>query len=115
MRRLFESPVRSLGTALTIVGGAIVFVVLVLPSIAAGGRPNDGKDRVTGYANQKGDSTHVLHIDKWFYVLGGNFQSSTLFDVLCWESREFGSKPQWTSVSNYSVVNSKTMSVDLKN
>ena len=111
MRRLFHHPLRSTGAALTVAGAAVVFVVLILPSIAAGGSPG-GKYKVTGYQNQKGQSTHKLYVGSWFYLTGTQFNSSTLFDVYCWEAND-PSKNQWTTVSDFTVMSSKLMQVDL--
>ena len=115
MRRLFHHPLRSTGAALTVAGAAVVFVVLILPSIAAGGSPG-GKYKVTGYQNQKGQSTHKLYVGSWFYLTGTQFGSSpittTLFDVYCWEGND-PSKNQWTEVSVFTFMSSKLMQVDL--
>ena len=115
MRRLFHHPLRSTGAALTVAGAAVVFVVLILPSIAAGGSPG-GKYKVTGYQNQKGQSTHKLYVGSWFYLTGTQFGSSpittTVFDVYCWEGND-PSKNQWTEVSVFTFMSSKLMQVDL--
>ena len=109
MGKILGYPLRSIGAALTVAGAAVVFVVLVLPSLAAGGSPG-GKYKVTGYENQKGGTTHKLYVGSWFYLTGTQFNSA--FDVLCWESNDV-SKPAWTSVSSFTVVSSKLMQVDL--
>jgi len=108
MGKILGYPLRSIGAALTVAGAAVVFVVLVLPSLAAGGIPG-GKYKVTGYENQKGGKTHKLYVGSWFYLTGTQFNSA--FDVLCWESNDTSNG--WTSVSSFTVVTSKLMQVDL--
>ena len=108
MGKIIGYPLRSIGAALTVAGAAVVFVVLVLPSLAAGGIPG-GKYKVTGYENQKGGKTHKLYVGSWFYLTGTQFNSA--FDVLCWESNDTSNG--WTSVSSFTVVTSKLMQVDL--
>ena len=59
MRKHLRHPLRTAGAALTVVGGSIVFFVLILPSIAFGGRPS-GVDEVWYYTQNNGNTSHRI-------------------------------------------------------
>jgi len=40
VRQILQHPLRSMGAALTAVGAAVVFVVLILPALAGAGNPS---------------------------------------------------------------------------
>jgi hypothetical protein len=103
VREVLQHPLRSIGAALTLVGAGLVFVLLVLPAMAFGESPG-GKEAVTGYFNQKGESTRNLNVGKWFEIGGANFEHAVF--VYC---RETLSAQTFTPVEDWSVFSSKLL------
>ena len=121
VRQILQHPLRSMGAALTAVGAAVVFVVLILPALAGAGNPS-GQTQITGYENQKGKTTQKVSQGKWFYVVGKNFGANVgqITDVYCWENRALsdeGIAPHFTAVSSWDYVSgtSKLITVDVNN
>ena len=90
MRKHLRHPLRTAGAALTVVGGSIVFFVLILPSIAFGGRPS-GVDEVWYYTQNNGNTSHrITHTEgspsetkRDFAIVGKNLDHAS--SVLCWD------------------------------
>jgi len=112
VNRILEHPLRSMSAALTAVGAAVVFVVLILPALAAGGVPS-GKPAVTGYLNDKGKKTQKIPTgEPFFTLLGKDFGigASKVTDIACWENWAASPDPtepkngHWTSVSGWDTA-----------
>jgi hypothetical protein len=101
MGELLRHPIRTTCAALTLVGGAIVFVVLFVPIAAAGG----GGNEVRGYLNSKGDKfTNKVGVHHPFTIVGKNLNFAT--EVECWHP----SAHHWDSVDNWDMgPDSKTI------
>jgi hypothetical protein len=117
-RQILQHPLRSMGAAFTVAGAAVVFVVLILPALAAGGTPS-GKHAVKRYLNQKSQSTQKIKVNRWFYLAGKSLDDAN--EVYCWENGALttgSGEPKnghWTFVSDWAVVSPRLITVDLNN
>jgi hypothetical protein len=115
-KQILQHPLRSMGAAFTVAGAAVVFVVLILPALAAGGTPS-GKYAVKRFLNQKGQSTQKVSVTNWFYLKGKSLDDAN--QVYCWENGALttdSSEPKnghWTFVSSWTVVSPRLITVDL--
>ncbi len=80
MRKVLRHPLRAMTAALTLVGAAVVFVVLFVP-LASAESPS-GKNEVRGYENSKGSKTKKVGRDQLFIIVGKNLDHATT--VECW-------------------------------
>jgi len=119
IKKILHHPLRSMGAALTAVGAGVVFVVLILPAIAAGGSPG-GKPAVTGYLNDKGKKTQKIPTgEPFFTLLGKDFgvNASKVTDIGCWENFALSPDPSepknghWTAVSDWNTSDSYSKAI----
>lgn len=96
MSKALQHPLRALGAALTLAGTALVFVLLLLPATASGGRPS-GKDGVWHYeTNNFGKSeVHSIGHNRLFAIIGKNLNHAV--EVYCWDTLT----NDWVTVSNW--------------
>ena len=88
MRKVLRHPLRAMTAALTLVGAAVVFVVLFVP-LASAESPS-GKNDVRGYENSKGSKTKKVGRDQLFIIVGKNLDHATTVDVLARDSPALG-------------------------
>jgi hypothetical protein len=118
-KQLLRYPFRALGAALTIAGVAVVFVLLILPSVALGRAP--GKGGVWWYENDKGNVIQKTGADELLTVVGKNMnhavdEGNGFPSVWCRDVYD-GDSGGWTLVSNaeYGPDSRTLINVDLNN
>ncbi len=103
MKKVLHHPFRSIGAALTLTGAALVFVVLVLPAIALGGR-GAGKNAIYWYENESGNRIKQAEIDpggtadspnQHLDIVGKNLDHAST--VYCWDGSDFVVVDDWST------------------
>jgi hypothetical protein len=104
---LLHHPLRTLWAALTFVGAALVFVILVLPATALADRPS-GPDEVWYYDANNGKS-FILKVghNRLFAIIGKNLDHAV--QVYCWDL----TAKDWAPVTGWTFGPSSKVLVDV--